>query len=523
MKPPVLLFPLVAATLLACGVATRTGNLVDAGAPPADRGSSDTLKVHMKSGALYMLNAWKVDTAARVIHGTGTQYSVARAGTPSPETTIPLDSVALFETSTPGAAWPLGLQGVAVFTTLGAYVGVACLADPKSCFGSCPTFYLEGDDTERVHAEGFSASVASVLEERDVDALPRARLTGRRVAVLMKNEAWETHVVRRVNLLAASRPANGRVFAVSDSAFVAATSILPARSCAAMEGDCLASILALDDVERFSPADSTDLASREIVELTFPRPVGRAGVVLTARNTLLTTFLFYQSMAYAGADMGAMVAALERGGRAFAQAQFGMARLLGGIDLEVRVGNRWIPVGSAGEPGPIAADTKVLPLPELAETGDSLRVRLRMTRGNWRLDWVALAELGDPVAVTRVVPSLVQRDGRADGAALAKLRDSTGTLVSMPGDEYRIVYDLPAPAETLELFLESEGYYYEWQRREWIAEQDAALAAMVVTNPAEVLKRLAPAYKRGEARMEALFWESRLSAGARPGGHDARR
>ncbi len=49
-----------------------------------------------------------------------------------------------------------------------------CIANPKACFGSCPTFYLEdegGREPERPQAEGFSESIARVLEARDIDAL----------------------------------------------------------------------------------------------------------------------------------------------------------------------------------------------------------------------------------------------------------------------------------------------------------------------------------------------------------------
>ena len=510
---------MTAAALVACGVATHNPAMVAANAPPQHLGA-DTLKVHMRSGELYMLRSWALDSSSRELKGHGTRYTLLRAPMDSTQFTIALDSVALFETNTPGAAYPLGMQGVAVLTTLGAYASAICLADPKSCFGSCPTFYLEGDSTHRVHAEGFSASVASVLEARDLDAMPRASVRGTSVGVRMKNEAWETHVVRAVNLLVAPRN-EGRVFAGSDGRFYAAASVTAASSCSGSEGDCLSRLAALDGVERRSAADSSDLAAREILELTFAGTPRRAGVVLTARNSLITTFLFYQSMAYVGANMGATVASFERGGRGFAEAHFGMARLLGVIEVEALVNGHWVAAGGFGEPGPIAADTKVIPLPRGASADGVTRVRLRMAKGNWRLDWAGLAELGDTVAPVRLAPTVVERGGRADAAALASLRDGSRPLVTMPGDEYVMRYELPAPAESLELFLESRGYYYEWQRAEWIGEQDPVMAAMVLAAPAELLRRLAPAYKRGESRMEELFWASRYNAGQ--GGPDARR
>lgn len=510
---------MTAAALAACGVATHNPSLAAANAPPRHLGA-DTLKVHMRSGELYLLRTWALDSATRELTGDGTRHTLLRAPLESSQFRIALDSVALFETNTPDAAYPLGMQGVAVLTTLGAYASAVCLADPKSCFGSCPTFYVEGDSTHRVHAEGFSASVASVLEARDLDAMPRASVRGRSVALRMKNEAWETHVVRAVNLVVAPRN-GGRVFAGSDGRFYAASAVSPASRCSGPEGDCLPRLSVLDGMERRSAADSTDLAAREIVELTFSSAPKQAGVVLTARNSLITTFLFYQSMAYVGANMGTTVASFERGGREFAESHFGMARLLGVIEVEALVNGRWVAAGEFGEPGPIAADTKIIPLPDGASADGVTRVRLRMAKGSWRVDWAALAELGDTLSPVRLTPAAVERGGRADAAALSSLRDGSRPLVTMPGDEYVMRYELPAPAESLELFLESRGYYYEWQRAEWISEQDPVMAAMVLAAPAELLRRLAPAYKRGESRMEELFWASRYNAGQ--GGSDARR
>ncbi|MEP7228190.1 MAG: hypothetical protein ABI785_12560, partial [Gemmatimonadales bacterium] len=60
-----------------------------------------------------------------------------------------------------------------------------------------------------------------------------------------------------------------------------------------------------------------------------------------------------------------------------------------------------------------------------------------------------------------------------------------------------------------ELFLESRGYYLEWMRREWLAEENLALAAQILLDPAGALRTLAPAFKRQEPEMERLFWNSR--------------
>jgi hypothetical protein len=85
------------------------------------------------------------------------------------------------------------------------------------------------------------------------------------------------------------------------------------------------------------------------------------------------------------------------------------------------------------------------------------------TRGLWRIDYVALAALGDSVAPLRILPTVVMRGGAADPDATKALGDTTGhqPLVTFPGDAYDIVYRLPDNPSRYEYFLESRGYYLE--------------------------------------------------------------
>ncbi|PYP32801.1 MAG: hypothetical protein DMD49_04870 [Gemmatimonadetes bacterium] len=268
-------------------------------------------------------------------------------------------------------------------------------------------------------------------------------------------------------------------------------------------------MLAADGAERSSLADSTDLAARETIDLEFDRlPPGRSGLVITARQSLMTTFLVYQALAYLGSDAARWLASLETGGPAARDQARGLGRTLGRIDVLVpdSIG-RWTPAGSLGETGPLAADTKVVPLPPA--NGAARRVRLRLTRGLWRLDYAALATLGDSVRPLRIAPARVLRIGRDGAPAEETLFDSTRALVTLPGDAYELVYQLPPRPEGLELFLEARGYYLEWMRREWRAEQNPILALRLAIDPAGALRALAPAFKRLEPEMERLFWSSR--------------
>ena len=84
-------------------------------------------------------------------------------------------------------------------------------------------------------------------------------------------------------------------------------------------------------------------------------------------------------------------------------------------------------------------------------------------------------------------------------------------LVTVRGDRYDLTYRLPGDARGYELFVESRGYYLEWMRQEWEADENLTLAMRMFRDPERALRALAPEFKRREASMEALFWGSRYA------------
>lgn len=461
---------------------------------------SPYLKAHMRDGSVYVLSRWGVDEAAGSVSGEGILLGPERRALTQGPVTIPIESVALFETNvvqkSPNVAALAVVTGVSVAMT--GY----CIANPKACFGSCPTFYVS--EGERPDAEGFSDSVAPSLEARDIDALYRARPTKREFEIRMKNEALETHIVRYVRTLAARRPEGGRVFATETGEFWQATDIREPQRCTAPEGDCLAAVRRFDGRERFSATDPQDLASREVVEVDFG-PVGGdgpIGLVVGSRQTFLSTFLFYQGLAYMGSTAGDWLARLERGEGVAVSRVNGLGRALGGIEVLLEeAGGRWVPAAELHEAGPLASDVKVVPMPRRAP--GPLKVRLRMTRGHWRIDYLALARLGARVEPIRLDPVDVRK-----GDSPVPRWPSPG-LTTLPGDEYRFTYTLPKDPGRYELFLGSRGYYLEWMREEWLSEENLERAALLFGNPERALRLLAPEFKRQEAEMEDLFWRSR--------------
>jgi hypothetical protein len=508
MPTPRCALTIAAAFLMGCNtVQTQRRTLTDLTQVATIDKKSPFLKAHMRDGTVYILSRWAVDTLAKTVAGEGERLDVNRTIAGTGPHAIPLDSVALFETNVVSKHSSVG--ALAVVTGVSAAFTMVCVIDPKACFGSCPTFYVSDGTRSVLQAEGFSASIAPALEATDVDALYLARPSSRMLEVRMTNEALETHVVRWARVLAAPRLDGERVLATQAGDFWRATGLDAPTRCSAPEGDCLTTVRAFDGAERFSTTDSLDLAAREVIDLEFPMITrDSVGLVIGSRQTLLSTYVLYQALAYMGRSAGAFLAALQRGDATVRRQAGGIGRTLGGVEVQaLDSSGAWVTIGETQETGPLASDVRVVPL--LGLPSGTTRLRLRLTRGHWRIDYLALARLAGRAQPLHLDPVLVRRNGAVDPEALALLSDSSGTLVTYPGDEYALIYQLPEDFARYELFLESRGYYLEWMRQEWMAEEMPARAAMMLLDPAAALRMLAAEFKKREAGMEATFWRSR--------------
>ena len=478
------------------------------------------LKVHLASGDVVLFSRWTVDTSARRISGPATRYDFNRVAKPDTAAEIPYDSILLFESNR-----VIKDRGIGLGIVTGASLGVtaACAMNPKACFGSCPTLYVGEGTAAQLEAESFSSSVARSLEATDVDALPSLSAVNGVATVHIRNEALETHHLRSVTLLAVPHARGTQVFATdAGDMWVAGRTHGPTR-CLAAEGDCLPALRASGGAERSVRVDSTDLATREFITLTFPATdARRLGLVLRSRQSLVSTYLFYHTLALLGPNAGDWLAALDRGDSVAHRQARVASEALGSIEVQWPDGSGgWRTVASTAEHGPLAADVRVLPLPVRA-VGDSgaVTVRLRLARGAWRIDQAALAELVGPAAVHRLPPDAVERErrgrgarveGTADPEALQLLRDSSRYLATYPGDGYAVHWKVPPvqAEQTLSYFVSVRGFYLEWMRREWQADANGLAAAALLADPAQAMRTLAPAFARLEPTMEAAFWGSR--------------
>jgi hypothetical protein len=465
------------------------------------------LKAHMKDGSAYVLTSWMISPPDSLVRGEGRLLDPNRNVVAEGTFDVPLDSVVLFESNVVQTAPEFA--SLTIVTGLSLALTAYCIANPKACFGSCPTFYVSDPTGPTLRAEGFSSSVAPCLEATDRDALYRTAGSGKRFTIEMRNEALETHVVRHADLLAVPRPGSARVITFPDGSFHPVDSLAAPVAARGSEGSVTELLAAFDGDERWSPADSSDLAAREEIELRFAPPrADSLCLVIAARQSLLSTYVFYQSLAWMGSEAAAWLARLERGGDGFRSRVRAPADLLGGIEVLVPdSAGTWQVAGSFQETGPLAADVKAIPLPP--ECGTT--VRLRLSRGHWRLDRVALGRLGPALAPVRLHPARVDRNGCQDPSALLALIDPEKVLVTLPGDTLRLAYDLPEGGSDYELFLESRGYYLEWIRQEWIDEESPVQAARLFLDPSGALRALAPAFKKAEPGVEDVFWNSRFA------------
>ena len=132
-----------------------------------------------------------------------------------------------------------------------------------------------------------------------------------------------------------------------------------------------------------------------------------------------------------------------------------------------------------------------------------------MTKGLWRLDQVALVKLDNEVQPLRIAPSRVLQDSVDDRAAKRLLTDTAQYLITFPGDHYDLVYELPDSNKNYEVFLYTRGYYIEWMRENWMAEESNLIMALMFAFPKYYLKKMAPEFKKTEPFMEESFWNSR--------------
>jgi len=473
------------------------------------------LKAHLKNGDICILrDSWKVDTTTNIVSGNGTKYDFNRINVFEGAISIPIDSVAIFETNSKIQKPEAGrITALSILAGVDVIVGLICLTNPKACFGSCPTFYInENDNFHYADAECFSNAIAPSMEYSDIDALNNKPLSNRIFSITMKNEALETHCVKDVKLFAYPRKEGERIYQSPANDFYLCENIYSLAQAKANEGDITALLNNQDRQERFSLSEESNLNSKEEIYLSFDnvKNTNDLGLILNFRQTLMTTYLFYSAMGYMGDEVSDMFAKLESDS-SIRNRFDATTRNLGGIDiylLNEQKGN-WELQNRFNETGPIAINGQCIAL-QNSSSNSKVKLKIVLNKGLWRMDYVALTNIKEKVKPIEIYPSSIYDKGKPDNSALSAINNPDKYLISMPGSEYKFNFTLPNQHTDYELFLYSKGYYLEWMREHWIKDKDLLKLKEMVYNPKKYLKEEAKNYKRYETAMEQEFWNSKV-------------
>lgn len=471
------------------------------------------LKAHHASGKVYVLGQdWQIDTIKGTVSGAGTLYDFNRKALINGSLEFPIDSILIFETNrkivNPESS---RITALGILTGVNLAIGVLCWTNPKACFGSCPTFYMDGhSNIHQADAEGFSNAISPSLEYTDVDALNNPTVKGH-FALTMKNEALETHVVRQANLLAVPRLPGQTIMHARNNKFFTADAMVKPSVVSDGQIDITNKVLHAEGDEWFSLADERNMSSKQdlIAEFDVPASSVELGLSIYFRQTLMTTYLIYSALQYMGDEVSDVFAMIESQPELRSSLNKGIHGELGEIEVWLwnKKNDKWELQGNVYETGPIAINKQIVPFSSVAD--GKTKVKLRLNRGLWRIDQLSLAVGMKEVEAIEIKPSKVFYKGAKDASALRQLTNPEKQLLSMPGDEFRLVYQMP-DASDYALYLSSRGYYIQWMRDNWVNMKDMRKLRLMITQPATYLRNEAAAYKSYEAAMEDAFWTSRI-------------
>lgn len=509
----------VSLAILACSKHYFRSNYKNANALLHETDTLDTkpyLKAHLKNGNVCILkDSWKVDTLTNFLSGNGSLYNFNREKVSEGKITIPIDSVAIFETNSKIKHPEFGrILALSILTGLDVALGVYCITNPKSCFGSCPTFYIDEDiNFHYADAEGFSNAIAPSMEYYDIDALNNEELSQQTFSITMKNEALETHCVNNVKLLAYPRKKGERIYHSPSDDFYLCGDRYPLKQAIGNEGNVTALLSNEDMQERFSLSDEKNLSSKEEIILTFDTIENSTdlGLIVSFRQTLMTTYFIYSAIDYMGDEVGDIFAQLELNDEPKDKLKNGIKKELGNIDVYLwnEQADNWELQGGLYETGPIAINKQFIPLKN-RPPASNVKIKLVLNKGLWRMDYVALTTIKKKVEPVEIDPFTILHDGEEDRTALAKFSATEQHLIAMPGSEYKLNFKLPKKNTDYELFLYSKGYYLEWMRAQWIKDKNLPKLKQMLEKPKKYLSSEAENYKLYEATMEEEFWNSKI-------------
>ena len=366
--------------------------------------------------------------------------------------------------------------GAGITGVLGAYswlMAAICLADPKQCFGSCPTVYVPDRDSMLMVAELFSTSISPSLARSDLDRL--CTVDGEApFPIMVTNEAVESHYIDKLQFVYVPHDPDETALPQPGGSIVLGgrrTLDVSARS----SQD-------LDLTHTLRYPDGTSWRSGPELLLTLPPddPFDHVDIATVAtgaehvdlrvrwKNTLLSTVLFYNLVL---GDQGLHALAWQQRldtDPIYAAAFSMMYDRYSGVRVLVWDGNEWNQQAVMTDAGPIVWHEGSVTVPTFGQ--DTLRIRLRGLADNLEIDAVEIAR-SEPCAIEEIplhweVLSTTVPGDPDIRSALAHVDGDY--FLQDPSESTALLLHLPPGARHGTVFVRSHGWYYEWVRQQWI-------------------------------------------------------
>ncbi len=495
--------------LAGCVFQSPAISAVDVEKPPAVVRSP--VKAHLLDGSTIVYPVG-VTLSGNTVTGTGIRYALGST-TGVPSSSIPLDSIAGME----AYDRKVDAAGSVAGSSLGAaaaVVGGVVLA--VALFGSCPTFYADSAGTELLQGEGFSYSVAALLEQRDVDRLRLEPRPDGRVSLVVRNEALETHYINHIEIIEAIHGKGEIVLPDQGGRPVAVANLTAPLRIRDRSGRDISAAVRSADQEVFATASATldNVTESDLddwIDLEIPAGGGDSvAIIMEMRNSLLNTVLLYdhilgapgiKALDFLGKDLENISGAVE-------MAKWYSSHM--GMRISVLEGSRWRQVARIGDSGPIAFHQLAVMIPATRNERGNVSVRLAFVADDWRIDALETSsEIRRPTA-RRIAPARVtMSEASKNSPALAALLDPDESyLITSPGNSFRVEFDAgSSPGVSRTFMLASQGYYTEWVRGSWIK---AASGKPFKPTRAALLQAI-KSWRSKQDEMERDFYSSRIA------------
>lgn len=494
------------------------------------------LKLHYPDGSVIVYQTWEVIEKS-AIKGLASKYDIDRKLIfEHKETTSLLSEIDFIETNQAMSVKDIRVPIIVTTAVVTIALGGLCLAGlafagGKPCFGSCPTIYGNPEASGDILAESFSDAISKSLENQDIDPLTGVRAQNQKIELAITNEAYESHLIKKMDLLAFDPKIGNQIFHQANRFFEVSSLGVLSKKCTHIEdqSDCTEALSKNDQIEALSKANPKDLGLTERYLLEFDLQSilatsnQRYGLTLTIRNSLLNTFLFYQAWAWLGAKAGDWLVKLDQSKNP--KEMFNkIANLFGDLQVNARLNQgeekgQWVNIGMYDEIGPIAQEKVIFEMPNEWSLAISkqpkshwqIEIELLASRSNYRIDFAQIVQI-EKEHTPRLIPlhALKTQDGKIHEQGTMQLLKANQHFLIQPAEHFILSYQDHLAQINSEYFLAATGYYLEWMHKGWQGEPNEEKFIELIANPTQKLKELAPIFKQIEPFIDQAFWNSRV-------------